>query len=144
MFYLFAISPSQCAPKSSSERSTNTFSVAPPAHNLLIALLASHTIKFCFDLNRQLHFCQSSYFIFLNLKMSECFILMFHSFAIFPSPCAPLGSAEQPWTATQKGRLRYLDVQNQSKLPFVWRHTFMFVPIFPTKSTLPSSGSTHQ
>ena len=49
MFHSFAISPYQCATKDSAERSTYTFLVARPAHNLLIALPASpRTILFQF------------------------------------------------------------------------------------------------
>ena len=56
---------------------------------------------------------------------------MFHSYVssltIFTSQCTPLGSAEQPWTATQKGWLHYLGVREQIKFPFVFWHIFMFV-----------------
>ena len=41
MIHLFAIFPSQCAPAGSAEQSNSTFLVSWPAHNLLIAWLAS-------------------------------------------------------------------------------------------------------
>ena len=80
--------------------------------------------------------------IFTSLFMFEfayvwiCLTPMLHSFAIFPSQCALIGSAEQPWIFTQNGRFHYLGVQKQSKFPFVCWQTFIFV--------WPSSGSTHQ
>ena len=50
--------------------------------------------------------------------------------------CAAIVPTEQPWTTTQKGQLCYLSVQEQSKCPYVFQYTFMFV--------WPSSGSTHK
>ena len=38
-------------------------------------------------------------------------------FYIFPSQCAPTGSAEQPYTATQKGHPHHLDVQITTLVP---------------------------
>ena len=72
------------------------------------------------------------------------FIFVLQSFAVFISQYASIRSAEWPWTVTQKARYLYLGVQEQSKFPFVCQQTFMFVSFFPKKSTLPSSGSTHQ
>ena len=46
-----------------------------------------------------------------------CFIPIFHSFSIFPSQCAPMGSVEWPLIATENGQLCYLDVQKQSNVP---------------------------
>ena len=108
----FAFSPSTCAPIGSAEPPTNTFLVAWPAHNLLIALpaLPTHTL---FGLHRLLHFCQFTY-IFEFEHVCICFIPLFH---IFPSQCAPIGSLERPWTTTQKGWSHYLDVQRATLVP---------------------------
>ena len=93
------------------------------------------TLQIClsFNFSGQLH---SRQFIYVWVRIC---LNIFHScvlFAIFPSQCAPISSAEQPWTTSQKEWLHYLGVQEQSKFPFVYRHTFLFV--------WPSSGSTHQ
>ena len=38
-------------------------------------------------------------------------------FYIFLSQRAPIGPAQQPWTATQKGQPHYLDVQRATLAP---------------------------
>ena len=63
MFYLFAISSSYCAPRGSTERSTDPFLFAWPAHNLLIPLLGTPpTILFWFE--QTLHVTQFSVYNF--------------------------------------------------------------------------------
>ena len=67
----------------------------------------------------------SDYYIFGGLLILYfwiwLFLNVFHShillFAIFPSKCAPIGSAEQPWTATQKDHPNSLDLQRQTYVP---------------------------
>ena len=126
MFHSFAIFLSQCVPLGSVELSTNTFLIAWPAHNLLIALPASLYKFICVSIS--VDSCiLASLFMFELEYVWICFIPVFHSFAIFPSQYAPMGSAERPWTTTQKSWLHHLGVQEQSKFPFVCGHTFLFV-----------------
>ena len=106
-----------CPHRGSAEPFTNTFSVACLAQNSLIALPSSpthilfwfaHTIRF------------STIYLLCAFEFGyvcTCFVLMFHSFAIFPPQWAPTSPAEQPWTATQKGRPYHLDLQRATSVP---------------------------
>ena len=79
--------------------------------NLLIALPASPT-QILFWFVQTITFSPVYLFYIFEFEYVWIyFIPMFHSFATFPSTCALIGSAERPWTATQKGRHYYLDVQ---------------------------------
>ena len=84
-FYSFVISPSQCAPKGSTERSTNTFSVAQPVHSLLIALPASPPlIGFRFE---QIISVLLVYLFYMSLSMSKhvLFLCFIHLPFLYPS-----------------------------------------------------------
>ena len=110
--YLPLLQPSVPPQQGSAEPSTNTFLVAWSAHNLLIALSALPA-HICFGLHRLSQFRQFTY-VFEFEHACICFISMFH---IFPSQSTPIGSAERPWTTTQKGQPYYLDVQRATLVP---------------------------
>ena len=76
---------------------------------------------FCFGLHRLSQFT----YVFEFEHACICFISMSH---IFPSQCTPIGSAERPWTATQKGQPYYLDVQKATLGPhsFGSTHSCLF------------------
>ena len=57
----------------------------------------------------------TSLLIFFCLNMSV--YVSFPMFYSFPSRCAPIGCAEQPWTTTQKGQPYYPEVQRATLVP---------------------------
>ena len=126
----FAGIPSQCAPAGTAEQHPTHFYLPGQCtihcfHDLphfteIFVLLSTENCIF------------TSLFMFKFKYVWTCFIPMFNAFVMFPSQCAPIGSAERPWAATQKDRFHYLGVQEQSKFPFVcWHNSYscLFNPV---------------
>ena len=98
----------------------------------------------CLTIQRILFQFEQIPFLLVHTCLSLLQYTVFQSFAVFTYQFVFIRSAERSWTVTQKGRFHCLGVQEQSKFSFACQHTFMFVSLFPTKSTLPSSGFTNQ
>ena len=110
----FAFSPSQCAPIARLSRAI---------HQHILSHLAGAQFTDCITCPSNTHFvliCTDYHnftrlLIFFSLNMSV--YVSFPMFHIFPFQCATIGSAERPWTATQKGQPYYPDVQRATLVP---------------------------
>ena len=91
MLHPFAFSPSQCARIARLRRTI---------HQHIFSRLSGAQFTDCIT-------CLSNTHFVLNMPV----YISFPMFRIFPSQCAPRGSAEQPWTATLKSQSYYLDLQ---------------------------------
>ena len=66
-------------------------------------------------------------FLSFNMPVYVSF-LIFH---IFPSQCALIGSAKQPWTATEKGQPYYFASQRASPVPIRFLAHIHVCPTLP-------------
>ena len=72
---------------------------------------------------------------FIRLNMLQSYVLFICNVSI---PVCPIGSAEGPWTTTQKGRLHCLGLQEQSKFSFVGTHSCLFDPVLAPPTSHPN------